>query len=223
MEFKISELVSMLIKRLWILLLCIVLGTAGAFAAAKLFVDEKYTSSVSMYVAPGNSDTDIYASLNFLNYAKQVVNTYIEILRTNAFLDSAAKASGLDYSAAELKKMVAINVVNNTEIFRVRVTTTDPEESLLLADTIARLAPRKIIEIKNADAVKVVDPAILPAKPSSPNLLLSSAMGFALGLLLGAIITVMLELLDKRIKDEEDLLKRYSVPLLGTVPMMEEQ
>lgn len=222
MEYTISEIFSILIKRLWIIALCIILGTVGTFVISKFIIDEKYTSSVSMYVAPNNDNADIYASLNNLNYAKQVVNTYIEILKTNTFLQSVSHKSGLEYSVKDLKKMVVMNAVNNTEIFQIRVTSTDPKDSLLIANTIAKLAPQKIIEIKNADDVKVVDPAILPTEPSSPNIIMNTVIGFTLGLVMGVMIVFVLEIFDKRVKGEDDLLKRYNVPILGMVPMIEE-
>ncbi len=221
MEYTVSEILSMLTKRLWIIVICIILGTLGTFAVTKLLIDEKYTASVSMYAAPISNSTDIYASLNMLNYAKQAVNTYIEILRTNAFLNSVAKESRLDYSVTELKKMIAIKVVGNTEIFRVQVVTKDPKEALLLANTVAKLAPRRIIEIRNVDIVKIVDPAVMPKIPSSPNITLNILAGFALGLFFGALLAFILGVFDKRIKDENDLSKRYNLPLLGIVPTIE--
>ncbi len=221
MEYTVSEILSMLYKRMWIIMICVILWSFGTYGITKLFIDERYAASVSMYAAPINSGTDIYASLNMLNYAKQVVNTYIEILCTNAFLNSVAKESRLNYSVNELKKMITIKVVGNTEIFRVQVVTKDPKESLLLANTVARLAPRKILEIRNVDAVKIVDPAVIPEIPSSPNILLNTVAGFAVGLFSGILLAFISGIFDKRIKDEDDLLKRYSVPLLGVVPTIE--
>lgn len=223
MEFTLSEIFSMIMKRFWIIVLCIILGTAGTFAVTRFLIDEKFTASVSMYVVPNNGGTDLIASLNELNYAQKVVNTYIEILKTDSFMNSVAKVSDLRYSSTELKKMVAMSPINDTEIFRVQVTATDPGESLLLANTIARLAPEKLIEIKDADAVRVVDPATLPENPSSPDILLNTAIGFILGLVVGLMTALIIEMLDKRVKDEDDLIKHYNAPVLGVIPIIEER
>lgn len=222
-EYSLSEIFVILVKRLWIIVLCILVVTLGAFGVTKILIPEKYTASVSMYVAPNNGNADLIASLNELNYAQKVVNTYIEILKTDSFMRSVAEKSGLGYSPGDLKKMVEMGPLNDTEIFKVQVTTTDPHDSLSLANTIARLAPQKIIEIKDADAVRVVDPATLPAAPSSPNVLMNTAIGFALGLITGIMTALIMEMLDKRIKDEDDLLKHYDLPILGVIPMIEEK
>ena len=223
MELSLSEIFSILMKRIWLIAICLILGTAVTFAVTEYFIDEEYTASVSMYAAPNNQDVDVYASLSELNYAQQVVNTYIEILKTKTFMESVARVSGLGYSIDDLEKMVEINAVNETEIFEVQVTSTDPEASFLLANTIAKLAPQKIIEIKDTDAVRIVDPAKLPTEPSAPNVLLNTIIGFALGLVIGIMIAFLLEMLDKRVKDEDDILKHYEVPILGMVPIIKEQ
>lgn len=220
-EYSLSEIFSILFKRVWIIVLCAVIATVGTFIVTKYIIDEKYTASVSMYVAPNSANVDVLASLSELNYAQEVVNTYIEILRTNSFMTSVAYTSGLGYSQKDLAEMVEINAVNNTEIFMVQVVTEDPNDSLILANTIAQMAPQKIIEIKDADAVRVVDPAILPLEPSSPNVLMNTAIGLALGLMAGVMLAFLLEMLDKRVKNEDDIVKRYNIPVLGSVPRFE--
>lgn len=222
-EYSLSDIIAILLKHLLIIILCVVLGTAGTFAVTKFIIDEKYTAAVSMYVAPKSDSVNMYASLNELNYAQKVVNTYIEILKTNNFMNSVVKENNLDYTAGELNEMVVITPVNETEIFKIQVTTNDPKESLLITNTIACLAPQKILEIKDADSVRVVDPATLPSQPSSPNLLKNVAIGFAGSLMVGVMIAFVLNLLDKRVKDEDDLIKHYDVPILGVIPMIEER
>ena len=220
LEYSLSEILEILIKRIWVIILCTVLFAGGAFLVTKYVVPEKYTSSVSMYVLPNSNNTNIIASLSELNYAQEIVNTYIEILKTDVFLKSVGAASGLEYTPVELSNMIEMKAVNNTEIFEVIITTLDPKESLLIANTISVLAPRKIIEIKNADDVKVVDPATLPTSPSGPNVVKNTAIGLVLGLMLGVMLAFIINIFDKRVKDEDDLAKRYSVPVLGSVPVI---
>lgn len=218
MEYTVSEVFSILVMRIWIIALMILLGTGGAFSVSQYVMVKEYTATVSMYAARSSEDADIYTSLTDLNYAQQVVNTYLVILKTNDFLDKVVKKSGLDYSLAELKEMVTMNPVNDTEIFEIHVTSNDPEDSLTLANTIVILAPQKIAEIKSSDNIKAVDPAVLPVKPSAPNIVLNTAMGFVLGMVLGTLMAFLLETFDKRVKDEDDLSKHYDVPILGVIP-----
>lgn len=221
-EISLTEIAAILISKLWLILLCAVIFAGGAFTVTKYVIDEKYTASVSMYVQAGSSNENLIASINELNYAQKVVNTYIQILKTDVFLKEVSRTIDLPYGPEELLEMIEMEAVENTEIFEVRVTTKDPRESLLLARTIAELAPQKIIEIKNADDVKVVDPATLPKEPSSPDIIKNTAIGLALGLMLGMMIAFLIHFLDKRVKDEEDIIRYHNIPVLGIVPVIEE-
>ncbi len=194
---------------------------AAAFLYTTYLVDEEYTAEVKMYVAPNADEANRSASLSELNYAQAVVRTYIEILRTDSFMQSVAEVGNFDYTPAELRSMVSMSAVNNTEIFRIRVVSSEPEETYRLTQTIAELAPEKIIEIKDADAVRVVDPPIMPRQASGPNLIRNIAVGFALGIVLGFGISLVLELANRRVKNAEELQRLYKLPVLGTVPMHE--
>jgi capsular polysaccharide biosynthesis protein len=46
-------------------------------------------------------------------------------------------------------------------------------------------------------------------------------IAFACSLVVAVILAVIVEKLDKTVKDEEDFLKSHNVPLLGTVPDFE--
>ena len=221
MEYTLPDIISILAKRKWIIIICVILFTSGTFAVSEFLLAKEYTASVSLYVAPNKENPDIYASMNDLTYAQKVINTYIVILKTKSFLKDVSRESGLDYSAETLKKMITLKPVSETEIFEVHITSKDPRDSFILANTISRLAPKKIMEIKNADAVKAVDPATMPEKPSSPKIVLNTAISFAMSLMLGFILAFIFEIMDKRIKDEDDYLKNYNVPILGMIPFIE--
>lgn len=221
MEISLSEVLKILFKRAWILIICVVVFTAGAFVITNYLIDKKYTSSVSLYVQLNKEDSEKMVSLNELYYAKEVVSTYMEILRTDSFMKNVTEESGLSYSASELKNLTTISSVNKTEIFKVEVTTTNPKHSYILADTVARLAPYKIMEIENADAVRLIDPATMPENPSSPNKAMNMLIGIMLGLIIGTVMAIVIEYSDKRIKNEEDLKKYYNIPILGVAPKIE--
>ena len=192
----------------------------GAYLLSNYVMEETYTTSVSMYVASETETTDVYASLSELNYAQEVVNTYIEILKTKTFLSEVAKASSTGYSGDQLANMIEMNAVNKTEIFRITVRTGSPRDSYTLANKFAELAPSKITEVRGSGVVRVVDKATVPRKPSSPNIMMNTIIGAALGIIAGIMLSIMIEMMNKRVKDEEDITKHYNVAILGRIPVM---
>lgn len=70
--------------------------------------------------------------------------------------------------------------------------------------------------------VAVVDPADIPEVPSSPNLLLNILISILAGAGIGAALAFALEQLDEGIADPAEVERRLGLPLLGSVPRVNE-
>jgi len=68
---------------------------------------------------------------------------------------------------------------------------------------------------------RIVDPAILPVKPSSPNRLKLMLFGMAAGLAASFGLLFLLDQLDGTVKDAE-FLKQFGIPVLAIIPRLQE-
>jgi capsular exopolysaccharide synthesis family protein len=66
--------------------------------------------------------------------------------------------------------------------------------------------------------VSLVDRAKPAERPSSPNLLLNIAISLLAGMALAAGLVFVLEKMDSSIRDPQDVLPRFGLPLLGAIP-----
>jgi polysaccharide chain length determinant protein (PEP-CTERM system associated) len=64
----------------------------------------------------------------------------------------------------------------------------------------------------------VLNPAYLPTRPTSPDLLRLMAMAIALGLVLGVAAVIGREFLDRSVHDARVLQNEFEVPVLGEIP-----
>ncbi|WP_082468245.1 MULTISPECIES: GumC family protein [unclassified Sphingomonas] len=69
--------------------------------------------------------------------------------------------------------------------------------------------------------VAVVDQADVPQHPSSPRLLINLAIALVAGLSIGAALAFALEQMDEAIADPGEVERRLGLPLLGSVPKVE--
>ncbi|HPF19527.1 MAG TPA: Wzz/FepE/Etk N-terminal domain-containing protein, partial [Bacillota bacterium] len=204
-----------------LILLITVLSGVLAFSVSQFGLTPYYESSVKLFVNNsriGQADT---TSISDLNASERLVNTYMEIVKSNTVLQKVSDSSGTGHSVAQLKQMVSTQSVKNTEIFYVTVTSDDPAGAQKLANQIAKDAPAEIMDFVEATSVKVIDYATLPTEPSTPNVKLNTAIGFLLGLILSVLLVLLLDMLDVTIRSEEDLTKLVDIPVLGVIPTID--
>lgn len=70
--------------------------------------------------------------------------------------------------------------------------------------------------------VAVVDAADPPERPSSPRLLVNLVLSLLAGLGLGAALAMIFNQMDETIADPDEVERRLGLPLLGSVPRLEE-
>lgn len=73
-----------------------------------------------------------------------------------------------------------------------------------------------------ANNIAVVDPASVPEKPSSPNLVFNMLVALLGGLALGAGLALAIEQMDEAIADPTEVEKALGLPLLGAIPKVHE-
>lgn len=221
MEIDIQRMVAAVWRRAWIVVLVSVLCAVISFLGTFYLVTPLYKSSAMFYVnnSSGSSISEIITSTN-LTAARNLVDSYIVILKTRTSLNDIIDYSGVDRSYGELRGMISAESVNSTEIFEVVVTSPDPVEAEKIANAVAYILPKRISSIIEGTSAKVVDDAIVASSPSSPNYTKNTLIGFLLGLVLTVGIIVLMEIFDITIRTEEDIEQVCKHPILAAVPDM---
>lgn len=220
-EIDLRQIVGLLVRRLWLLVLCAVLLGALTFGYTELFVTPKYQASVTIYVNSIRTNTDgSTATLTYtdLNTAQRLVATYVNILRSDRVLTSVISELDEPLTPNEIRDMMTAESINNTEVFQVMIANKDPHLAARIANAIAAVAPDEIAQIVTGSSTKIVDYAKVPAKPYTPNTLRNTILGAAAGFALAALVVILQVLLDVRIHDESDLAKLSDAPILGRIP-----
>ena len=222
-EIDLKRLFDAVWNRIWIVVLATVLAGALAFVGTLLFITPKYQSSAMFYVNNGSlsiGNASLSLSAGDISASRGLVDTYIVILQTRETLVDVIDYSGVDITVGELRGMITAAAVDDTEIFRVTVTHPDPETAEVLANAVAHILPKRIDRIIESTSAQVVDTAIVPTAPSSPDYTKNAVIGLLAGLLVTVVIIVLRELFDTSIRVEEDIQRVCPHPVLSAVPDM---
>lgn len=218
----LRELFSLLISKLWIIIFAAIIVGGLAFGYTKVFVAPTYQANILMYV--NNSNLSI-GSASFsisnadLTAAQKLVNTYMVILQSRKVLNEVKEQAGVNYSYGQLKSMISTTSVDDTEVFKVVVTSTDPKEAEKIANTIAVVLPAKISDIVNGSDVKIVDYAVVPAGRYAPNYMRNASIGALAGAVIAAFLICIVYIFDEVIHSEDYLTTTYpDIPLLAVIP-----
>lgn len=85
-------------------------------------------------------------------------------------------------------------------------------------DAVAQRVTQTSLESQTTQTnIVVLTPAIEPVDPSSPKLLLNTLVAVFLGTLLAVGTVLLLELLDQRVRGDDDLQQLLGVPVLGLI------
>lgn len=224
MELDLKKFIKILLMRWWIIVLCGIVASISAYVITKQFIPKKYTATATMYVystRADNATTDITSSQ--LTASQKLISTCGVIMKSNIVMSKVADSIGNKYTPAQLKGMFSSASVNETGVIRISITCTNPQDAQNIANAMIDIAPEQIINILKGGTVSKMDSALLPVGPSSPNTKINVIIGFLLGMFLSLAIVVLVELLDNRIKNEEDLINSFNLPIIGVIPEIEDQ
>lgn len=219
-EIDLRDLFKVLCKRAWIVILCAVIVGAAVLVYTVNFVTPQYQANVTMYVNNNSSMEGTHISSADLAVALRLVSTYVNIIQSNTVLDKVIAEAGLKLTTEQVRGVISAEVVGDTEMFKVTVTTPNPQMSADIANAIAAVAPDEIASIIEGSSAKIIDYARVPTTRSSPNYTTNTVIGAFVGTILAIIMILVQQRLDLRVRNEEELSKICAVPVLGIIPDM---
>jgi len=234
MDITLQTFLEYLVKRWWIILLCTLLGFILTFIASSYVIQKHYSSSLIMTYE--ESGTDNNETLKVRRIATSVLalseNVYLENLaqylsENNYATDDSISPELLltkEYSAKELSNMIEGTYNKDTLSVSIVVTAIDSRDAKIIAeDIIIDKMLQELCDIAKNQSNNYTRFTVLSAPkenvyPVSPNVALYSIAGIFIGLIIGVLIGLLMEKLDVRVKNEDDLLSKYDLPVLGIIP-----
>jgi capsular polysaccharide biosynthesis protein len=75
-----------------------------------------------------------------------------------------------------------------------------------------------VLQIVGVENIRILDQALVPQSPISPNVLLNAVIGGMLGFFISLFVIILMFLMNDTIMNEDDIEKLIGVSVLGDIP-----
>lgn len=221
MELDLKEVLSVLRKRLWIIIAFVVVGCVAVGIYNVYFTKPIYYATSKLIVNKSSDATgDAKLDLSSLNANIQLINTYKEILKTTAILDKvAAQHPEFGLSSEAINARIDVSSKTQSQVMTVGIRDTSHERAVGIANAVAQVFQVEVPKIMKVDNITILSQAKVAAHPVpiSPNTRLNFTIAVVASLLISIGFILFLEYMDDSIRREKDVEQILGVPVLGTI------
>lgn len=224
-EISLREYFLILRKRMGLIILMTILSITTSGLVSYFVLEPEYQTFTTLIVGKPKDyqNVDNKLEYNDLLLNQKLVSTYGELVKTRIVADEVIKNLKLDMSYKEFREKVNVNLVKDTEIIKLEVMDTNPVLAAEIANETAQVFMENVKDIMMVENVQVIDEAQVPDIPIKPRPNLNMAIAGVLGLMVGIFLVFLLEYLDSTIKTPDDIERYLNLPVIGTIPMVEEK
>ena len=244
LEIDLLELVKVLLNKLWILVICLIIGALLGLGLSKLVLPKEYESNTTMYVMNYDPAYQVPDSGGIdqgdLTTSKSLASTYITVLKSDSVMREVGRKLFERLTEETISEAFTIteegnidtNVIKNsftmapvddTEVIRITARTENPEVSSELCNILAGVAPDFLLSVVKAGSVEIIDEAFPDEKPVSPNVSRNTILGALMGLILSIAVILLLFLMDDTVKEKDKITEKFDRPVLGEILKMTEE
>ena len=90
-SYSIKDIIRLMLNHIWLILVIALLGAAGGFCVSKFILPLQYSSHITMYVQSYTGITENADNVNNISNSKQLVNTYMEVLKDDAVMNAVGE------------------------------------------------------------------------------------------------------------------------------------
>ena len=220
-EIDVFQLVKVIWKRKFLIVLTAIIAGLAAFAYSSFVIKPQYTSTTRIYVVNRNQADKPGLTNQDLQAGAYLVKDYREIILSQDVLDKVVKDQSLTIDARTLGKKISVTVPAETRIVTISVRDGNPEEASRIANALREVAAQKIISVTRVSDVTTLEEARPATSPSSPNIRRNTMMATIAGVGFVTVVVLLVELLDDRVKRPEDIEEVMHLSLLGVIPNLE--
>ncbi|MBR6682666.1 MAG: hypothetical protein IKL40_06755 [Clostridia bacterium] len=222
MEYiDLKDYLRRLMNNWLIIVLCCVVGGVAAFIYSNFMVAPVYSSSVKIGVY--NSDwSNKKSSMSDIQASLGLIETCTVVLEDDVTAETISQAlkeeADVNVSPGKIKSALSFSQIGDSQWLQVSARTTDPELSAMICNAAVAKTPELLVKSVADIEIKCLGQAKVNDVPVAPNVMRNVIIGVLASLVLVCGVIFLLEFFDNTIRDDNKLVEKYDLCILGTIP-----
>lgn len=223
-EIDLLDLWRVFVRRVWIILLVMVICAVAYFACDRATFVPQYESTATMYILRQGKDTESYAeqfasqlNTNF-TLAMNVVTDCTYLLQDRKVVDQVIEDLKLDMTYDELSQAITITNPTDTRILKVQVKAESPKKAQKIVNKLCTVGADGIRDAMGIGQANFYEKGVYNPKPCNQTPKSRYLMVALIAALLTYMYFVVRFLLDDGIHSEEDVEKYLGLTVLAEIP-----
>ncbi len=214
----IREIIQIVKKRLWIIILSTFIFTAVSAILSFFVLEPVYEANALIYVGKKIDAQGTVAYYDLL-LGNQLVKDYRELVKSRLVSNTVIKELNLkDTTPGQLARKLSVSLKSDTRLIQIRAQDTNPKMARDIARTITKVFKEKAIALMDVENVQIIDDAEIPRYAIKPIKKLNVAVAFVIGLMTGLGIIFLIEYFDNTVRTPQDIRKNLNLPVIGIIP-----
>lgn len=221
----LKDIVYILKKHLNLLIILPVVAALVAGIVSFFILSPVYQANANILINRPTSDVGgTTTNPNDITAYQKLVSTYAELTKLDIVYKEAGTQIGLDDDAIKaLASTISVSPKGDTQILTISVQSEEPELAQQYVAALAQSLKVTGAEKLGQDNIQLLDEPVLPQSPVAPNKVMNVAIAFVLGSMIAVFIAFLIEYLDTRIKRPEEIEQITGLPIIGMIPVLDQQ
>lgn len=214
-EFDLLQMLSYLMKRVWIILLAMVVFAAASYVVSKRNEVPQYTASCRVFVNREGAGSTYNEQL----YALYLRKDCEVILTGRNVAAQIVENLGIKVSPDVVSKKIIVAAADDTHVLELTYTDTNPKRAAAILNELCEVGAEELKRHITDASVTVMYYADVPVIPTGGTVFRDTVLGAAVGLVLAAAVLIVIFLLDDTIRSEDDVERYLGLSTLTAVTL----
>ncbi len=213
-----KDLWNLLVQKILVITAGALVGTVLLFAVSQVTYTPRYESKAILYITRQSESTSFGDASTEFSLSLKLVNDCTFFLKSHTVLDRVIDEMKLNMSYRQLYNSILVSNPENTRVLEVVVEADSPEQAKQIVDRICNIAPQEIEDVMGYKQVQLFENGTLNAEPSNRISMIVYLLAFAVLAVAIYGVFLVIDLLDDRIRSDEDIEQILGLSVLSNIP-----